>query len=186
MPNVLVPIAEGSEDLEAVTIIDMLRRAGFMVTVVSVMGEEKLVKCARGTRIMADFSINEASLAEERWDAIALPGGMPGAEHLGKSAALVNLIRKQNRMHRTVAAICAAPVVTLERNGLIGGRNATCFPGMEDELMTFKRERVVMDRELITSQGPATAIEFCLKIIEHLGGKTLRDRIAADVLFDGN
>lgn len=183
MPNVLVPIADGTEDLEAVTIIDLMRRAGFMVSVVSVMPAEKLVKCARGTRILADFLISESFLEEERWDAIALPGGMPGAEYLGKSAQLINLIRKQNRMHRTLAAICAAPVVTLERNGLIGGRNATCFPGMEDELMTFKRERVVMDRELITSQGPATAIEFCLKIIEHLGGKTLRDRIATDLLF---
>jgi len=184
MPNVLVPIAEGTEDLEVVTIIDLMRRAGFMVSVVSVMTGEKLVKCARGTRIMADFEINDASLEEERWDAIALPGGMPGAEYLGKSTKLINLLRKQNRMHRTIAAICAAPVVVLERNGLIGGRNATCFPGMENELMTFKRENVVADRELITSQGPATAIEFCLKIINHLGGKTLRDRIATDVLFE--
>ena len=184
MPNVLVAIAEGTEDLEAVTIIDLMRRADFMVSVISVMPGEQLVKCARGTRIMADFKINDALLEEERWDAIALPGGMPGAEHLGKSIKLINLLRKQNRMHRTIAAICAAPVVVLERNRLIGGRNATCFPSMEDELMTFKREPVVMDRELITSQGPATAIEFCLKIIEHLGGKTLRDRIASDVLFE--
>lgn len=183
MANILIPLADGSEDLEAVTLIDLLRRAGFMVSVVSVMNDQNLVKCARGTRIMADFLITDPLIQEERWDAIALPGGMPGAENLSKSKTLIKLLEKQNRMHRTVAAICAAPVVVLERNGLVGGRNATCFPGMEDELMTFKRATVVVDRELITSQGPATAIEFSLTIIEHLGGKTLRDRIAEDVLF---
>lgn len=184
MPNVLIPIADGSEDLEAVSIIDILRRAGFIVTVASVKSDEKMVTCARGTRIQADFLISNQQILDTSWDAIVLPGGMPGAKHLSESNVLIELLRRQNRQHKIVAAICASPVVVLEAKGLIGGRDATCFDGMDDDLMTFKRGDVVVDRELITSRGPATAIPFALEIVQQLGGSILRDRIAKDLLWD--
>lgn len=183
MPNILIPVADGSEDLETVTLIDLFRRANFLTSVASIYEDRKEVRCSRGTRIIADSLLSAETVQNERWDAIILPGGMPGAEHLRDSKLLIEMLRKQNKLHRVIGAICAAPAVILEHHSLIGGRNATCFPDIQDELMTYSSDKVVVDRELITSQGPATAMAFGLEIIKKLGGEALSQQIAKGLLY---
>ena len=166
----LVPIADGSEEIEAVCIIDTLRRADIDVTVASVMGRRE-IKAARGTRILADALI-EACLAET-YDLIALPGGMPGAEHLRDDPKLIALLKAQRSAGRLYGAICATPAVALLPHGLLSGRRATCFPDMMPALekasdVEAVEARVVVDANLVTSRGPGTAIEFALKLIELL------------------
>jgi protein deglycase len=166
----LVPIADGSEEIEAVCIIDTLRRANVDVTVASVMGRRE-IKAARGTRIVADVLIELC--ANETYDLIALPGGMPGAEHLRDSPQLLELLKRQRASGRLYGAICATPAVALLPHGLLTGRRATCFPSFLPDLaaapdVEAAEDRVVVDANLVTSRGPGTAIEFALKLIELL------------------
>ncbi|HNT78930.1 MAG TPA: DJ-1/PfpI family protein [Anaerolineae bacterium] len=162
--KVLVPIAEGTEEIEAVCIIDTLRRAGAEVMVVSVEAA-RTVTCSRGVRIEADALI--ADCAGALYDLIAVPGGMPGAEHLRDNAALTDLLKQQRDAGRLYAAICAAPVVVLQTHGLLAGRRATCFPGFAAQLhnAVAANERVVVDGNCVTSRGAGSAIEFALALI---------------------
>jgi 4-methyl-5(b-hydroxyethyl)-thiazole monophosphate biosynthesis len=171
--KILVPIANGTEEIEAVTIIDGLRRADADVTVASV--EDALqVTASRGVKLVADLSIDDcvtergASIAP--YDLIALPGGMPGAEHLRDSEPLTMLLKRQQQEGRLYAAICAAPVVVLQYHGLLVGRRATCHPAFAEQLKNDEavEQRVVVDGPCITSRGPGTALEFTLKLIELL------------------
>jgi len=164
--KVLVPIADGSEEIEAVCIIDTLRRAGAEVTVASVAKLQ--VTASRGVKLVADTLI--ANCTSQTYDGIALPGGMPGAEHLRDSAPLIDMLRKQKQAGRLYAAICAAPAVVLRPHGLIEQVRATCFPALQGKLdpAYASHERVVVDGNCVTSQGPATAIEFALKLVELL------------------
>ena len=181
-PTALVPIANGSEDIESVTIIDVLRRAGVDVTVASVH-DDRTINAARQTRITADVLISECS--GHTYDLIALPGGMPGAENLGASEPLQELLRSQRESGRWYAAICAAPAVALEPNGLLEGRAATAHPGFQSRLTDQSRvhERVVSDGNCITSQGPGSALEFSLTLVEALCGKGRRDEVAAPMVL---
>jgi 4-methyl-5(b-hydroxyethyl)-thiazole monophosphate biosynthesis len=167
--RVLVPIANGTEEIEAVGIIDTLRRAGAEVTVASV--EPSLqIKASRGVGLVADVGI--ADCAEQDFDVIVVPGGMPGAEHIRDSAAFTAQLKRHAAAGRWVAAICAAPVVVLQHHGLLEGYRATCFPSFAEQLHSREaaEERVVVDRNRVTSRGPGTAIEFALKLIELLFG----------------
>jgi 4-methyl-5(b-hydroxyethyl)-thiazole monophosphate biosynthesis len=166
--SALVPIARGSEDIEAVTLIDVLRRAGVAVTVASVEATREVV-CAHGTRIVADAL--HADVADRSYDLVVLPGGMPGAEHLRDTPALIAQLKAQDARGGLFAAICAAPGVVLGRHGLIGARRATAYPGFESMLPagSFVDERVVRDDHLLTSRGPGTALEFALALVEALG-----------------
>jgi 4-methyl-5(b-hydroxyethyl)-thiazole monophosphate biosynthesis len=169
MPKkVLVPIADGSEEIEAVCIIDVLRRAGAEVTVASVDGRE--VTASRGVKIVADALMAECAGAA--YDFIALPGGMPGAEHLRDSGELTELLKRQRDRGLPYGAICAAPFVVLQHHGLLGGRLATSHPGFYERLenRAGAESRVVVDGDVVTSRGPGTAIEFALKIVELLFG----------------
>jgi len=165
--KVLVPIANGTEEIEAVCIIDTLRRAGAEVTVASV--ETTLqVTASRGVKLVADALI--ADCASVVYDCIAIPGGMPGAEHLRDCETLTALLHAQRDAGRLYGAICAAPVVMLQHHGLLAGRAATCHPSFAPQLENPARitERVVVDANCITSRGPGTAIEFALTLIEAL------------------
>lgn len=166
--KVLVPVADGSEDIETVTIIDTLRRAHLEVTVASI-GPQATVTASRGTRIVADCLFADA--APETFDLIALPGGTQGAEALGRHAPLIEKLRAQKSSGRWLAAICAAPALALAANGLLDDRRATCYPSFRDRLPKFSDEKVTVDGNLVTSQGPATALAFALKLIELLCGK---------------
>ncbi|MBN1934905.1 MAG: DJ-1/PfpI family protein [Anaerolineae bacterium] len=160
----LVPIANGSEEIEAVCIIDVLRRAGVDVTVASV--EDTLeVTASRRTKLVADRPIGEC--VGQTYDLIALPGGMPGAERLRDCVSLIELLKAQREAGRLYGAICAAPVVALHAHGLLAGRKATAHPSVSDRLpdQTPVAQRVVVDGSCITSRGPGTAIEFALALV---------------------
>ena len=178
--KILVAIADGTEELEAVTIIDVLRRAKADVTVASV--GEKQVVASRGVRLVADVLI--ADCAEQVYDLIVLPGGMPGAEHLRDSKALTELLKAQAKSSRYYAAICASPAVVLNHHGLLDNRKATCYPSMLSQISDIGEGKVIVDGNCITSQGPGTALEFALKLVEILFGKEKAKEVAKAMLVD--
>jgi len=174
MKRVLVPLAEGFEELEAVTIIDVLRRAGIEVVVASLAGNP--VTGSHGIRLTADTPLG--ALAEQDFDMIALPGGMPGAEHLRKDPRIAEIVQRLHAKGRPVAAICAAPMV-LAAAGVLEGRRATSYPGfLEDSgQATVVGDAVVVDGGVITSRGPGTALDFALTLVEVLAGAAARQAI---------
>ncbi len=182
MKRVLVPLAEGFEELEAVTIIDVLRRAGIEVVVAS-LGDSP-VAGSHGIRIAADTPLG--ALAEQEFDMIAMPGGMPGAEHLKKDTRVAALIQHLQQQGKPVAAICAAPMV-LAAAGALDGRRATSYPGFLKDAMrtTVVDEAVVADRGVITSRGPGTALDFALALVAELAGPEARARIESGMQRTG-
>lgn len=174
--EVLVPIADGTEELEAVTIIDVLRRAGAQVTVASVGGLQ--VTASHGVHLVADTLISDCS--GKPYDLIVLPGGIPGAQNLCDSSLLGVLLKRQHDEGRLYAAICASPAVVLEHHGLLAGKNATCYPSFSDQLKsaTVTSSRVVVDGQCITSQGPGSALEFALTLVEALFSQEKAEEIA--------
>lgn len=183
MKRVLVPVADGTEEIEAVSIIDILVRAGADVTVASVMASES-VTASRGVKLTANCLIAECDCA---WDLIALPGGLPGADNLAESKMLQDLVKRQLEEKKYLAAICAAPAVVLGRRGLLEGRTATCYPGFQEELASqggsLSHDHVVVDENLITSQGPGTAAVFALKLVETLFGYEKAKTVADGLLM---
>ena len=178
MAVVLVPLAPGCEELEAVTIIDLLRRAG--IEVVSAGLEYGPVRCSRGTQLLPDTTLDE--VVGREFDMIVLPGGLPGAEHLREDARIRRLLTRMSESDRYVAAICAAPRVLAE-TGLLENRQATSFPGILDGLniegLAYREDAVVTDGKVITSRGPGTAMDFALTLIESLLGKAKREEVEA-------
>ncbi|MQX53136.1 DJ-1 family glyoxalase III [Alcanivorax sediminis] len=182
MPTALIPVADGSEDIETVTLIDVLRRAEVDVTVASVTGKPGIV-AARGTRIEADALIED--LVDKAFDLIVLPGGMPGAETLGANDTLIRMLKQQQSAGKLYGAICAAPALALASNGLLEGVAATGHPAFTDTLPDQSRvhERVVRDGSCLTSRGPGTALEFSLALVDALCGKAKRDAVAAPMVL---
>lgn len=182
-PRVLVPIATGSEEIESVCIIDVLRRAGADVTVASVM-PDKTVVCSRGVVITADALISECK--DKSFDLVALPGGMPGAEHLRDSAELTAIVTAMAADEdKFVSAICAAPAVALKAHGILDGvSDATCHPNFVDQLAGKGSvdSRVVVSGKVVTSRGPGTAIEFALQLVECLFGADKAKTVAAPMV----
>ena len=179
--EVLVPIADGSEEIEAVCIIDVLRRAGASVTVASVGTLQ--ITASRGVKIVTDTVID--ACAEKKYDLIALPGGMPGAEYLRDSEILTDMLQRQKQEGRLYAAICASPAVVFQHHGLLSTHHATCHPAFADQLgsKASSHFRVVVDDNCITSQGPGTALEFALKLVEMLYGKARGDEVAGPMVI---
>jgi 4-methyl-5(b-hydroxyethyl)-thiazole monophosphate biosynthesis len=175
--TVLVPVADGTEELEAVAIIDVLRRAGAYVTVASVSGNRRIT-ASRGVVIEADDLIERC--VGKDYDLVVLPGGIPGAEHLRDSAALTGLLKRQRERGGLYGAICASPAVVLEHHGLLDGRRATCHPGFAERLTNQDPidSRVVVDGNCLTSRGPGTAVEFALALVERLYGRGKREEVA--------
>ncbi|MFA5292207.1 MAG: DJ-1 family glyoxalase III [Phycisphaerae bacterium] len=166
--KVLLAVADGIEELEAIAIIDCLRRTGADLTIASV--QNKQITTARKVKITADCLITDC--ASNTYDLIALPGGLPGAEHLRDSKELVEMLKKQKSSGRLYAAICASPVVVFEHHGLLADKKATCYTAMAGKLKNQQavNQRVVVDGNCITSQGPGTALEFSIKLVELLFG----------------
>jgi 4-methyl-5(b-hydroxyethyl)-thiazole monophosphate biosynthesis len=180
--HVLVPIADGTEEIEAVTIIDVLRRAGAEVTVASVDGLQ--ITASRGVRLVADCPIGQCR--ENTYDLVVLPGGMPGAEHLRDNPDLKQILRRQSEAGRLVGAICAAPAVVLEPQGLLKNRRATCHPNHVKSLSdpNGAGAQVLVDGTLVTSQGPGTAMAFALKLVELLFGRKQMEAVAGPMVID--
>lgn len=182
MPTALVLIAEGSEDIEAVTVIDVLRRGSVAVTVASVLGE-RLVRCAHGTRLVADELL--ASVADRAFDVLVLPGGSLAAQTYSAEAGVQELLRRQESAGRVVAVICAS-TLAIHAAGVFAGARATSYPslrGSVEDKYAYEEQDVVVDGNLITSRGPATAMAFALAIVERAAGRAERDRVAEALLF---
>lgn len=169
--KVIVPFANGFEEVEALTVVDVLRRAGINVDMVGVVGS--VIEGAHGVRVMMDKKLGEVKADD--YDGIVLPGGSPGYVNLNRSSILKGIIKNINAKGKLVAAICAAPAV-LVASGVLENKRATIYPGMEKELPYPRADRVVVDGNIVTSQGPGTSMEFALKIVEILAG---RDRAIA-------
>lgn len=182
VPRVLVPVANGSEEMEVVIIVDILRRAGVSVVVASV--EDGLqVEASRKVKIVADKLIKQ--IEDEYFDLIILPGGMPGAERLRDCEVLHKLLTEQAEGKRPLGAICAAPAVVLEAKGLLKESKTTCHPAFVEKLsdQSAAESRVVIDGINITSQGPGTAMEFALSIVEKYCGEEKAEIIAEAMVF---
>lgn len=173
--KVLIPVANGTEEVEAIAVIDVLRRAGAEVTVAAV-NHNLQITASRQSKIVADKMFSDCT--GEIYDLIVLPGGMPGAEHLRDCEELINMLKKQQRENRLYAAICASPVTILQHHGLLEGIRATCHPSMFPQLKIKDESRVVVDKNCITSQGPGTALEFAVKLVELLFDKKTAKQIA--------
>lgn len=174
MADVLVPLAEGFEELEAVTIVDLLRRAGVNVVVAGL--NPGPVRGSRKTVIVPDVALD--SVLDNDFDMIVLPGGLPGADHLDADTRLRDKLKQTANAGKITAAICAAPKV-LASAGLLEGKTATSFPGALDGKTGIKLsdEAVVKDGNILTSRGPGTAMDFTLDLIEALLGKEQRDKV---------
>jgi len=180
MSHVLVPLAQGCEELEAITITDLLVRAGISVTTCGL--DEQPVKASRGTTIIPDTSIEK--IMDKNFDLIVLPGGLPGADHLRDNKTLQSMIKKQAQENRYLAAICAAPKALAEA-GALEGKTATGFPGvleaLENPNISLSNSAVEVDGKVITSRGPGTAMDFALTLIELLEGRKKRDEVEAQL-----
>ena len=176
MSRVLVPLAEGFEEIEAITVVDLLRRAGIEVHTAALGGLQ--VTGSHGITVTADLALD--AVQADDYDMIALPGGLPGADHLKRDARLISLLRRFAADGRYTAAICAAPGV-LAHAGLLEGRAATSYPGFlgTDSApgLRLRSDAVVIDGKVVTSRGPGTAIEFGLTLIELLEGAAAREQV---------
>ncbi len=178
IPHVLVPLAQGCEELEAVTIIDLLRRAEVQVTTASL--DDKLIVASRGTKLIADTTLEQ--VMDQEFDMIILPGGLPGADYLNKDSRIHKLLSKTVENNHFIAAICAAPKV-LATAGLLKGKKATAYPGvleaLENNTIAITGAAVQQDGKVLTSRGPGTAMDFALEIITCLVGNDKRDQVEA-------
>ncbi len=181
MEKVYVFLADGFEEIEGLTVVDILRRAGIETVMVSVM-KEQMVKGSHGIEIKADMVFDAEKLQDGT--VYVLPGGMPGTKHLAAHEELGILIKKACADGRKVAAICAAPTV-LGGLGILQGRKAVCYPGMEDGLTgaVVTKETVAVSGNVTTSRGMGTAIPFALSLVAQLQGKEAADRMAAGIVW---
>ncbi|MGF1546945.1 MAG: DJ-1 family glyoxalase III [Thiotrichales bacterium] len=184
MPRVLIPLATGFEELEAVTMIDLLRRAGIEV-VTAGLESQPAVRAARGTVIVADTLL--AEVQDQTFDMVALPGGLPGADHLRDDPRIARLLSRHNLAGHFTAAICAAPKV-LAAAGVLKNRTATAYPGVLEALelssTALSNAAVEVDGKVVTSRGPGTAMDFALVLIELLVGAARRNEVEAALCRD--
>lgn len=182
MARVLMPIAEGFEELEAVSVIDVLRRGGIEV-VVATTGKGP-VTGSRQTTILPDAQLDD--VMEDDFDMVVLPGGMPGVKHLKEDPRVRRIVERINGEGKYTAAICAAPSILAEY-GMLEGRRATSNPKHREEValdgIDYSEEPVVRDERIVTSRGPGTAIDFGLSLIETLEGAEQRDKVAGGLVL---
>jgi 4-methyl-5(b-hydroxyethyl)-thiazole monophosphate biosynthesis len=176
MAIVLVPLAQGCEELEAVTVVDLLRRAA--IEVITAGLDEKPVRASRGMLLVPDMTLEQA--LNHDYDMIVLPGGLPGADNLREDDRLIKKLQEMSAAGKYTAAICAAPRV-LAHAGLLHNKRATSFPGALDVAsvpgLDYREAAVVRDGKVITSRGPGTAMDFALILIELLAGKQKRNEV---------
>ena len=179
--QVSVFLADGFEEIEGLTVVDLLRRAGITVTTVSITGAS-LIHGAHGIDVQADKLFEEMNY--ENQDMLVLPGGMPGTLNLGKHNGLEQLLKEFDKQEKYIAAICAAPSV-FGQYGFLKGKKATSYPGFEEQLegATYMTEAVVVSEHIITSRGMGTAIDFSLALIEQLIDKEKAEAIGKSIIY---
>jgi protein deglycase len=181
--KILVPLAQGFEMIEALSVVDVFRRAGAQVDLAAV-GDNLQVTSSHNVKVMADRKLSDC--VDETYDLIVLPGGIPGAENLKNSVVLVELLKKQNSENRLYGAICASPAVVLEHHGLLEGKKATCHPQFVGHLSTQEHvgERVIFDKNCVTSRGAGTSIEFGLELLGILMGEEKKREVAKGMAIE--
>lgn len=182
MSKAIVFLADGFEEVEGLTVVDLLRRAQIDVETVSIMETKKVIGRSR-IQVKADQELGKAVFDDA--DMLVLPGGQPGTTYLGENEKVRKVLLKFDKEDKKIAAICAAPTV-LGKYGLLKGKRATCYPGCEDQLTGAEivlDEEVVKDGNIITSRGAGTAIPFALKLIEELLDADAAETIRKDIVF---
>ncbi|MFH0839558.1 MAG: DJ-1 family glyoxalase III [Candidatus Omnitrophota bacterium] len=180
--KIAVLLADGFEEIEAVNVIDVLRRAGLDVAIVGVGAS--VIKGSRGINIKPDIDIASYN---DLPDAIVLPGGMGGVQNLAATPKVSSLIKELNQKGKVIAAICAAPPYVLLPLGILEGKKATCYPGCGEKFgknIIRGEGNVVIDGNIITSKGPGTAMEFALALVEVLCGKNVKDTVSKNLLYE--
>ena len=173
--KVLIVLADGFEETEAIAPIDTLRRADIDVRIAGLSGLE--ITGGHGIKVLADIKLDDI---KEEFDAIVFPGGSMGAENLSKSEKVKKLIKEMHKKGKIIAAICASPAVVLAPTGILEGKNATCYPGMEKKFpptVKHSNEEIVVDGNVVTSKGPGTALAFGIKLVELLTSKGLAESL---------
>ncbi|MGB9852531.1 MAG: DJ-1 family glyoxalase III [Candidatus Kapaibacteriota bacterium] len=179
--KILVVVADGTEDIEAVVPIDLFRRANFEVVVA---GAKEHLVFARGLKIIPDIILENLS-DENDFDLVYVPGGAKGVENLGNNSKLGRILQHQKANKRWIAAICAAPLLLDQYNILDADDNVTSHPSIREKLLkyNYSEDEVVVSRKIVTSRGAGTSLAFGLKLIELLGGKDLANKIARDIVY---
>lgn len=180
--RVVVPLAQGVEEMEAVILIDVLRRAEWDVTSVAVASTQQ-IKASRGVTLVADMLWTELETIND-FDGIVIPGGLKGCEHLRNDNVLLESLRDFHAERKLLAAICAGPTV-LHAAGIMNNICYTCYPGLEKQLEdgTYVDQNVVTDKNIITSQGPGTAFPFALTLIEKANGSSLAQALRDQMIL---
>ncbi len=178
MKKVLIPLAEGFEEIEALATADILRRAGLEVVLAGLPGT--IVKGRSGIKVIADTKIEDVN--HKNFDCLVLPGGNPGYVNLSRSKKVFDIINDFNDKEKLIAAICAAPSI-LAKMGILDERRATIYPGMEREIPRPRSGKVVVDGHIITSEGPGTAFDFALEIIRQLLGKQEAEEVKKKMVY---
>lgn len=183
MKKILLLLAEGFEEIEALTPVDYMRRMNIVVDTCSINKEKKVIG-AHNIIVETDKILDEISSSEE-YDGLIIPGGLPGATNLRDNNRVVELVKEFNENEKLVGAICAGPIV-LERAGILEGKEVTSYPGFKEDLKDsiYKEEIVVQDGNIITGRGPAVAVYFSLKLIENLLGKEKVEELKKEILLD--
>lgn len=178
--KVMVFLAEGFEEVEALTVVDYLRRMDIEVDMVSISEDEK-VEGAHGIEVIGNKLINDVNLNE--YDGVVMPGGLPGAANLAENDQVIDIVRDFHKEEKLIAAICAGPVV-LQKAGIIDGKDFTCFPGFEGNISdgNYVEKNTVRDGNIITGKGPALAINFALEIVDYLLGEEKKEDLKKDIL----
>ncbi len=183
MKRVLVPFTDGVEEIELVAVVDILRRAGIEVIMASLAGAA--VKGRSNITITADAEL--ADIADEPWDMVVLPGGLPNAYLLRDDLDVKRVVERLREQRKTIAAICAAPAA-LAAYGITEGRNVTSYPAMKEEIQKlspsaiYSDDAVVEDGFLITSRGAGTAVEFALRLVTRLSGRGKSEEIRQSII----
>lgn len=181
MSKVLVLLSPGFEEIEAVTIIDILRRAEIDTTIVGL--EKEMVKGSHDIFIKCDIYYKEIDITE--YDFLVLPGGQPGTNNLKSNSKVIEWLQKFNQENKNIAAICAAPTV-LEKAKIVDNIKVTSYPTEKNTFDSdyYSEEKVVKDRNIITSRGVGTSIDFSLKLVEIIKGKEMRDKLSSKILWE--
>lgn len=179
MKTVVVLLAPGFEEIETITVVDILRRAGARVTLAGT--EEGPLKGSRGIYVLPDEQLD--NILEKEFDLIVLPGGQPGTDNLRRDNRVIQLLKKMDGLRKYIAAICAAPLI-LKDAGILEDRSITSHPSIQKDLggISYKEDRIVVDGHIVTSKSPGTAMEFSLKLVEILFGEERRDVVNQGVL----